>query len=127
MNNVKVAQAIQAGQVSRQPIEMEDPTFLPGSLHTAYARMTVSPTGISCTIELYLSLDGGITKKATTTPIVFTSTGAIQDVTLPLTMPAVYGNYGVFVDFYVAGTLYGLYQATANVVIPSVTPPVITW
>jgi hypothetical protein len=112
----------------RIPIAISDPIFGPGSSHSAKATLTVAPSGLACTFELFLSKDGGNTK-ATDTSVNFTSTGAAQDVTIgPITMPSTAGySYGVYIDVLSGGQLLAAYVGTDPVVIPSVSQPVITW
>ncbi|MDZ4247556.1 MAG: hypothetical protein U1D67_10630 [Dehalococcoidia bacterium] len=102
------------------------PVFFQGQAKTAKARITVSPSGLSCSAELWLSKDG-TTKQATSGGKTFTSTGAPQDVSLPVTMPSGGWQYGVYLDVYVAGNLMGAYRGTEDVLIPSVSDPIITW
>ena len=103
-------------------IQMEDPVFTPGSSKTAVVSIPVSPAGLTCTMELFLGPDPS-TKVATSGPVAFTSTGVAQNVTLPLVMPAIESTYHVYIDVIVAGELTG-YQATEDVVISTVVPPV---
>ncbi len=114
--------------MKRQLAVMLDPLLLPGSSHTATISFPVAPAGLACTVELFLSKDGGVTKAATSGPIAFTSTGAAQSVALPIVMPSAGGyTYAAFVDVVSSGVLIAAYQATENVVIPSVGQPTITW
>jgi hypothetical protein len=114
--------------MKRQPLVMKDPIFGAGSAHTANAAITVGPSGLACGAELYLSRDGGATKAATSGVKSFTSTGASQNISLPVTMPSAAGySYGVYLDITSGGSLLAGFQATENVIIPSVGTPVITW
>ncbi len=88
------------------------PQFAPGQTKTARAPITVKPAGLSCQAELYLGA-----KMATSGLKPFTSTGAEQSITFPLTMPSAAGTYPVYLDIFVAGQLIGAYQATEDVVI----------
>ena len=113
--------------MSRKPLFMLDPVFMAGSTHTATAALTVSPSGIACTAELFLSRDGGATKAATSGPKSFTSTGSAQNIALPVTMPVGGYDYGVYLDIASGGSLIALYQGTEDVLIPLVGTPIITW
>lgn len=95
------------------------PEFAPSEAKTAVAPITVSPAGLSCEVELYLGPDE-LTKVATSGAIPFTSTGASQDVLLPVAMPATEGTYHVYVDVYAGGYLIAAYQAIEDVVIAGV-------
>ena len=112
--------------MERELIQMEDPAFTKSSSHSATASITVAPAGLACTMELFLG-PNQTTKTVTSGPIAFTSTGAPQNVVLPVVMPAVGGvTYHVYLDVIVAGALTG-YQASEDVIIPNVGNPVITW
>lgn len=108
-------------------LEMADPILGPGEARTAVAPITVSPSGLSCSAELFLGPDEA-TKSATSGIIAFTSTGAAQSVRFPVTMPAVGGvAYHVFLDVYANGILLVSYVATEDVIIPAATVGPITW
>lgn len=108
-------------------LEMADPIFGPSSAQAALAPITVSPSGLSCGAELYLTADGGATKAATSGLVPFTSTGASQSIRLPVTMPADGVEYEVYLDVYADGMLITAYVATESVIIPSATVAPITW
>ena len=91
------------------------PTFAPGAQKTAKAPVTVMPSGLSCQTELYLV--SGSTKVATSGLISFTSTGAAQNITFPITMPSTTGTYKVYLDVFVSGMLIAGFVATEDVVI----------
>jgi len=89
------------------------PTFEPGALATAKVRITVSPAGLASQVVLAL---------ATMVPVVsrtvsFTSTGAEQEITIPITMPAATGQYGVWLDILVSGIVIRQYVGTEAVTI----------
>lgn len=92
------------------------PQFAGGELKAAIAPITVSPSGLSCEAEVFLGPDE-VTKVATSGRIPFTSTGARQDVRLPLAMPAAEGSYHVYIDVHAGGYLIAAYQAIEDVVI----------
>ena len=94
------------------------PQFAPGVVKTAKAPVTVIPSGLNCQAELYLG-----NKAATSGLIPFTSTGAAQSVTFPITMPSTSGAYHVYLDIFVSGILIGAYIATEDVVIATLVAP----
>lgn len=115
-------------QLDRTPMQMEDPILAAGSMHIATANFPVSPAGLACTAELYLSLTGAV-KAATSGPVAFTSTGVAQAVALTVTLPSpsTGQTYKVYLDIVSGGVVLGAYQATDNVIIPVVGTPTITW
>lgn len=105
-----------------EPLEANDPTFEAGSAHTATALMT-NPTlaDFTYSVELYL----GIMKVASSgVGAIAIPAGQSQSVLFTITMPAVEGDYPVFIDVLVEGVLIAHYQATENVVI-EVVPAII--
>lgn len=92
------------------------PEFSPSSAHTAIAPVVVKPSGLSCEAEVFLGPDEA-TKVVTSGLVVFTSTGASQDIHLPVTMPAEEGTYHVFIDVYAEGILIAAYKAIEDVTI----------
>jgi hypothetical protein len=112
------------------PIEqvIQGPVFLAGSIHTAKVSILVSPGGMSCAAEVFLSTDGGATKAVTSGPISFVSTGANQNILLPVTMPSAGGNYyTVHAGISIEGSLLAEFQVTEEVIVPLVGPPTIIW
>ncbi len=99
--------------------------FGPGSPKTAKVPVTVIPAGLPCQAEIFLGPNDS-TKVVTSGPVNFTSTGAAQQVSLPVTMPTVAGSYHVYINITSGGYLIAAYVATDDVVIPSavVGPPV---
>ena len=95
------------------------PEFAPGEAKTAVAPITVKPSGLSCGAEIFLGPDD-MTKIVTSGMIAFTSTGARQDVRLPVAMPAAEGDYHVYIDIYTEGILIAAYQAIEDVVIAGI-------
>ena len=69
------------------------PQFNPGEERVAIATFPTKPAGLECTAELWLGSD--LTKVATSGEIPFTSTGASQSISLPITLPGVEGVYPV--------------------------------
>lgn len=114
--------------MKRLLLQMDDPIFAPGITKTARAPITISPGGLSCQAELFLATNPTAAKAATSGLKLFTSTGAQQTVSLPVTMPVAGGvNYHVYLDVYVEGYLLLAYVATEDVVIPSGSVGPITW
>ncbi len=113
--------------MERIKLDMADPVFAPGDIRTAVAPITISPAGLGCEAELYLGPDEA-TKVATSGLVAFTSTGAVQSVRLPVTMPAAGGvAYHVYLDVYANGYLIVAYIATEDVIIPTGEVGPITW
>ncbi|GAI98999.1 unnamed protein product [marine sediment metagenome] len=113
--------------LERISVEMEDPVMTPGSARTAVAPITVSPSGLSCEAELFLG-PNETTKVATSGRRAFTSTGAAQSMSLPVTMPTVGGlAYHVYLDVFVNSYRLLAYQATEDVIIPEGSVGPITW
>lgn len=111
----------------RISVEMLDPVMAPGIARTAVAPITVSPSGLSCQAELFLG-PNDTTKVATSGLKAFTSTGAVQSVRLPVTMPTAGGvAYHVYLDIYVNGYRILAYKASEDVIIPSGEVGPITW
>lgn len=113
--------------------EMDDPTFEAGSSKTAHAVLT-NPTEKEFTydVELYLSLSAMGMSKVVTSGIgqVTIPGGGSLSTYFTLTMPAVEGEYHVFVNVVVAGNHLVLYRATESVLIvvtPSINIDFIGW
>lgn len=92
------------------------PQFTPGATKVAGLSIPVSPAGVNCDAELYLTLDG-VTKAATSGLKPFTSTGSAQDIQLPITLPSMQGTYMARVLINSGEAQLGAYQAVDNVVI----------
>ena len=110
----------------RISVESVDPLLAKGSSHTAVAPITVSPPGLSCKGELWLTTNG-TTKNATSGMVPFTSTGASQSVRFSVTMPSAAGEFSVYLDIYADSLLIGSYIATESVVVPGVEIGPISW
>lgn len=111
----------------RISVDMLDPVMGPGTARAAVAPITVSPSGLACEAELFLGPDEN-TKVATSGMRAFTSTGAPQSVSFPVTMPSPGGfAYHVYLDVYANGYLLVAYIATEDVIIPSGQVGPITW
>ncbi|MBA7606445.1 hypothetical protein ES703_13593 [subsurface metagenome] len=112
---------------NRISLDMIDPVIAPGATRAAVAPITVSPSGLACSAELYLGPDEA-TKVATSGLISFSSTGAPQSVSFPVTMPIPGGfAYHVYLDVYANGYLIVAYIATEDVVVPSGEVGPVTW
>jgi len=101
--------------MNRQLAIMEDPTFDPGSTHPATIHITVKPAGISCTAELWLTVDGKIEAASGTAD--FTSTGAEQSINVSVKMPSTSptNGYAVYLDIVSGGVLIRKYEASERV------------
>ena len=86
--------------MERQPLIMKDPILLAGSAHTAVVNVPVSPSGMACTAELFLSLDNGKTKAATSGAVSFTQTqdGYLQNISKALNRMSDSGGYKWIID-----------------------------
>jgi len=113
--------------VKRLSLQMEDPVFTPGITKTAKAPITILPAGLSCQAELFLATSPTAAKAATSGLKVFTSTGSVQIVSLPVVMPAGGVTYHVYLDVYAEGYLLLAYVATEDVIIPAGSVGPITW
>lgn len=94
------------------------PIFEPGASATAKVKVMASPAGLASQAVLAL---------ATTSPVVsrtvsFTSTGTQQEISIPITMPAATGQYGVWLDILVAGMVIRQYVGTEAVTIQVMLP-----
>ncbi len=84
------------------------PTFPPSEFKTARVLIPVSPAGMPCSAELWLSKD--LAQKASSGRVDFVSTGAPQQIELILPMPTNTGNYNVLLDIYAGASLIGAYE-----------------
>lgn len=112
--------------MKRISVKMLDPIMAPGVTRTAVAPITVTPSALSCSGELYLG-PSPATKVATSGVKAFTSTGAAQSVRFPVTMPAAGGVYHAYLDVYVNGLLIGAFIATEDVIIATAIVGPISW
>jgi len=92
------------------------PQFASGELKNATAPILAKPSGIACEAELFLGPDSN-TKVATSGRVPFVSTGASQNVSLPITMPAALGAYHGYIDVFAEGLRFLAYITTEDVVI----------
>ena len=101
--------------------------FGPGEVKVATAFITVNPTGLDCSVELFLGPNDTV-KSASSGMIPFTSTGAPQPVTLQVTMPTTGGvAYHVYLDVFVGTSLIIAYVGTEDIVIPTGSIGPIEW
>jgi len=98
-----------------QVIQLKTSSFPVGSQKTATFPVTVIPSGLLCQVELWLGPNAN-TKSATSGLVAFTSTGAAQNLSLPITMPTA-GTYNVYINIYVGSTLIKEYIGTTPVVV----------
>jgi len=96
------------------------PQLDPSSSKIARAPITVKPAGLIGTAELYLVSNA--TKVASSGEVSFTSTGGVQSVSFPITMPGVEGTYKVYIDVFSAGELIGVFVAREDVIIRALVP-----
>lgn len=100
--------------------------FAAGSAHTGTVPLTVSPSGLSCTAELFVG-PNATTKTATSGPIAFTSTGASQNVVCPVTMPSTAQALSDYLNVVTGGVLIGAFAGGATIEIVTVTVGTVTW
>lgn len=92
------------------------PQFQPGETKTAVLSIPVTPAGLECSAELFLTADG-TTMAATSGPQTFTSTGVAQGFQLPITMPQDPNTYQVRLVVMSGGSQIAGFQANEDVVI----------
>jgi hypothetical protein len=112
------------------------PIFAAGSTHTAAVPVTVKPSGMPCTVQVFLAGPPDGSGNPTGTVIAtgtgtFTSTGSPQTVNVPVTMPTG-ANSGVSAYAYVDVNITGLGLIAgmvdpANVLVPSGSGGTIVW
>jgi len=89
--------------------------FVHGTPKTANFKITIAPANQSCQLELWLGPNSSTKSASGGLSTAFNSTGAQQQVTSTLTLPAV-GTYNVYVDIYLSGikvtTFVGLSTVT---------------
>lgn len=88
--------------------------FRAGSSHIARVPVTVTPSMLGYTAELYLGTNSS-TKLATSGPVTFTSTGSGQSLSLPIIMPAA-GTYHVYVQIS-EGEISSVHQDPSDVTV----------
>ena len=116
--------------MKRLKVEMLDPILAPGSSKTAKVPITAKPAGMASEVEVFLG-PNETTKIVTSGRKPFTSTGASQSVSCPITMPTPAAGegaaYHVYIDVYTGGFKFIAGIATEDVVIPGGSIGNITW
>jgi len=100
--------------------------FPPKANKTARVPVTIDVTGVPCEIEVWLGASE-TSQAVTSGKIPFTSTGAVQNITAPVTMPEAGGIYKAFVDLYLNDSLVGRYVDVNEIAIASGTVGPIEW
>lgn len=101
------------------------PSFGTGQATQATVPVTLKPANLACDLELFIGPDPA-TKLATSGKIRFTSTGANQNITAPITMPAAGATYHVYVDLWYGTLLVGSYISNQDInVIEGIIGPII--
>ena len=108
--------------MERELMEMHDPVFRPGSTRIADASIKVTPTEVDCSVVLFLSKDGGVTKAASGGVTPFTSSGIPQQGEQLIVMPDE-GVYEVFTEIDVAGVVIKIFQSPDNVTVKAAGEP----
>ena len=81
---------------------MAQQVFVPNAQKTASISITVSPAGVACLGELWIATVAAPTVEiASSGQKAFTSTGAPQNVSFPITMPASGGPFVIKFDIFV--------------------------
>jgi len=101
-------------------------TYLPSSAHTGTVPLTVTPSGLACTAELFVGPDASH-KAATSGPIAFTATAAQQNVVCPINMPTAGGSYTDFLNVVSGGVLIGAFAGGNIIQVPTVVVGTVTW
>jgi hypothetical protein len=113
--------------MERKTVHMVDPVFGPGTQKTAVVPCSVSPAGTSVEVELFLGPSENI-KTATSGRKSFTSTGSMQNVSCPITMPVQGGlYYHVYIDLWASSYRVGSFVADEDVIIPTGQVGNVTW
>jgi hypothetical protein len=89
--------------------------FPSGTIKTANLQVAVNPAALAYQIELWLG-PNDTTKSATSGKVSFTSTGATQSLSVPITMPSA-GVYNVYKDIYFGGILFHRYVDDNQVIV----------
>ena len=96
--------------------------------HALTVPITMLPASQSGQAYVFLTSDSaGSTVVATGTTVPFTSTGASQNVALPITVPAGGALYYAFVAVYENGIAIGAYPQTNTIAVGQVTVGQGTW
>jgi hypothetical protein len=90
--------------------------FVHGSTHTATFQATVTPSGQSCQLELWIG-PNATTKSTTSGMVSFNSTGAAQNMTPSIVMPATAGTYHVYIDIYMLGAKIASFVGSSTITV----------
>ena len=91
--------------------------FVPGSSHTALAQVTnPMSVGFDYVAELYLGVDRAASSGQQNFSLAAHET---RDISFPVTMPGIEGDFPVYLDVFSGGMLVGAYQALEDVTIAS--------
>ena len=116
--------------MERLKVKMDDPILPPGAAKTPKVPITAKPAGMACEVELFLG-PNETTKVVTSGRKPFTSTGASQLVSCPVTMPTPPAGegaaYHVYIDVYTGGFRFLAGIGTEDVVIPGGSIGPIDW
>lgn len=91
------------------------PQFYAGEIRKANVSVQVQPAGHTCRLEVFLGPNDA-TKVATGVGP-FINSGSVQEVAVPVVMPATGGVYHVYIDVYIEGEYIAGYVATEDVVV----------
>jgi hypothetical protein len=91
-------------------------SFVHGSTHTATFQATVTPSGQSCQLELWIG-PNATTKSTTSGMVSFNSTGAAQNMTPSIVMPATAGTYHVYIDIYMLGAKIASFVGSSTITV----------
>ncbi|MBA7658849.1 hypothetical protein ES703_66809 [subsurface metagenome] len=89
---------------------------MPGESKTAIAPIVAKPAGMSCEAELFLGPDES-TKVVSSGRVPFVSTGASQNVRLPITMPSSPGTLKGYIDIFAAGMRFLAYKTVEDIAV----------
>lgn len=101
---------------------------IPGSSITGTVPIKVLPAGVSCSVGIILSTDpAGNTVVYQSTQKAFTSTGVVQNVAVPVVVPAVGGLFYVWVSVMLSGISIGAFAQGNTLTGQSVEIGIVTW
>jgi hypothetical protein len=107
-------------------VTMATIVFPPNAAKLAKVPVTVSPSGVACALEAFVG-PTETQKLATSGPIAFTSTGAVQNVNCPITMPVTSTVMHAYIDLTSGGILVQRFVDMNMIAILSGSVDVITW
>lgn len=101
---------------------------VPGGSITATVPIKVSPGGISSSVGIILTTDAAGNNVAyQSTQKAFTSTAAVQNVAVPIVVPAAGGLFYVWVLVYLSGILIGAFPQSTTLTAQGVEVGEIIW